>query len=88
MTITEKVSFQYWARFTIFRVDKSSLKNAKYGPIWLVFGKPDAGGQTVLLNTKFPNKLPDRSVLRRQKLVENAKIEKFKYDIFGDFQTT
>ena len=33
------------------------------------FGKPEACGQTVL---------PDRSVLIGQKLVENAKIEKFK----------
>ena len=31
--------------------------------------------------------LPDRSILIRQKLVENDKIEKFKCDILGDFQT-
>ena len=31
--------------------------------------------------------LPDRSVLIGQKLVENAKIQKFKCDIFIDFQT-
>ena len=31
--------------------------------------------------------LPDRSVLREQKLAENAKIEKLKCDIFGNFQT-
>ena len=31
--------------------------------------------------------LPDRSVLIGHKLVENAKIEKFKCDILGDFQT-
>ena len=36
------------------------------------FWKPEACGQTVL---------PDRSVLIGQKLVENAKIQKFKYDI-------
>ena len=35
-------------------------------------------GQTVL---------PDRSVLIGQKLAENARIEKFKWDILGDFQT-
>ena len=40
--------------------------------------KPEACGQTVL---------PDRSILIGQKLVENAKIEKLKCDIFGDFQT-
>ena len=31
--------------------------------------------------------LPDRSILIGQKLAKNAKIEKFKCDIFGDFQT-
>ena len=31
--------------------------------------------------------LPDSSVLIGQKLVENAKIQKFKCDILGDFQT-
>ena len=36
------------------------------------------GGQTVL---------PDRLVLLGQKLVENAKIQKFKCDILSDFQT-
>ena len=43
------------------------------------FRKPEACGQTVL---------PDRSVLKGQKLVENAKMPKFKYDIMSDFQTT
>ena len=42
------------------------------------FWKSEACGQTELL---------DRSVLMRQKLVENAKIETFKRDILGDFQT-
>ena len=32
--------------------------------------------------------LPDRSVLIGQKLVENAKIEKFKCDILADFSNT
>ena len=40
--------------------------------------KPEACGQTVL---------PDRSVLIGQKLVENAKIQKFKCDILSNFQT-
>ena len=31
--------------------------------------------------------LPDRSILIGQKLVENAKIKKFKCDILSDFQT-
>ena len=42
------------------------------------FGKPEACGQT---------ELPDRSISIGQKLVENAKIERFKCDILGDFQT-
>ena len=42
------------------------------------FWKPETCGQTVL---------PDRSVLIGQKLVENAKIKKMKWDILGDFQT-
>ena len=42
------------------------------------FWKPKACGQT---------ELPDRSVFIGQKLVENAKIEKFKCEISGDFQT-
>ena len=54
------------------------IKNAKNAPFWRVFEKPEACGQTVL---------PDRSVLIGQKLVENAKIQKFKCDILGDFQT-
>ena len=42
------------------------------------FCKPEACCQTVL---------PDSSVLIGQKLVENAKIQKFKCDILSDFQT-
>ena len=38
------------------------------------FWKPEACGQTVL---------PDRSILIGQKLVENAKMPKFKYDILS-----
>ena len=40
--------------------------------------KTEACGQTVL---------PDRSNLIGQKLLENAKIQKFKCDILSDFQT-
>ena len=42
------------------------------------FWKPEACSQTVL---------PARSVLIGQKLVENAKIQKFKCDILSNFQT-
>ena len=42
------------------------------------FWKPEARGQTVL---------PDRSILTGQKLVKNAKIQKFKCHILSNFQT-
>ena len=42
------------------------------------FWKPKACGQT---------ELPDRSISIGQKLVENAKIQKFKCDFLDDFQT-
>ena len=42
------------------------------------FWKSEVCGQTVL---------PDRSILKGQKLAENAKIEKLKWDTLGDFQT-
>ena len=42
------------------------------------FWKREAYSQTVL---------PDMSVVIRQKMVEKAKIQKFKWDILGDFQT-
>ena len=31
--------------------------------------------------------LPDRLILIEQKLAENSKIEKFKWDVLGNFQT-
>ena len=43
-----------------------------------IFWKPEACGQTVL---------PDMSILIGQKLVENARIKKFKCDILSNFQT-
>ena len=42
------------------------------------FWKPEACGQTVL---------PDMSILKGQKLVENAKIQKFNCDILSNIQT-
>ena len=42
------------------------------------FWKPEACGQTAL---------PDRSILKGQKLMENAKIQKIKCDILSNFQT-
>ena len=45
--------------------------------ILAIFWKPEACGKTVL---------PDRSILIGEKLLEKAKIEKLKCDIFADFQ--
>ena len=50
--------------------ERSYLKLPKNGPIWRVFRKPEACGQTVF---------PDMSVLIGQKLVENAKNENHFY---------
>ena len=80
LKITEKVSFNIASEASyayILSVQKF-IKNAKNGPFWRVFHKPEACGQTVL---------PDRSILIGQKLVENAKIQKFKCDILSNFQT-
>ena len=60
-----------------FEWTKVNLKCQKLS-ILASFWKPEACGQTVL---------SDRSVLKGQKLVKNAKIQKFKWDILGDFQT-
>ena len=73
----EKVSFHNIASEAsyVYILDKSSLKmhkNGQFGEFW----QSEACGQTVL---------PDRSVLIGQKLVKNAKIQKFKCDIFSDF---
>ena len=64
----------------MFLSGQKFLKNAKNAPFWRAFFKknPEACGQTVL---------PDRSLLIGQKMVENAKIEKFKCDIFILFST-
>ena len=49
-----------------------NAKTAQFGEFW----KPETCGQT---------ELPDWSVLIGQKLVENAKIQKFKCDILSNF---
>ena len=48
------------------------IENAKNSQFWQVFNKPDTFGQIVL---------PDMSILIGQKLMKNAKFEKFKCDI-------
>ena len=54
--------------------EQKIIKNAKMFHFW----KTEACSQTVL---------PDMSVLRGQKLVKNAKVQKFKCDILSYFQT-
>ena len=72
LKITEKVSFNIAseASYVYILSGQKLIKNAKNGPFWRVFEKPKVCGQTVL---------PDRSVLKGQKLVENAKIKKMRH---------
>ena len=68
LKITEKVSFNIAseASYVYILSGQKLIKNATNGPFWRFFSKPEACCQTVL---------PDRSVLLRQKLMENAKIQ-------------
>ena len=74
----KKVSFNIAseASYVYILSGQKLIKNAKNGPFWRVFWKPEACGQTVL---------PDRSVLIGQKLVVNAKIAKIQMRHFGWF---
>ena len=75
MKITENVSFSIAseANYVYILSGQKLIKNAKNGPFWRVFKKPEACGQTVL---------PDRSVLIGQTLVENAKIQMRHFEYF------
>ena len=61
-----------------FEWTKVKLKNAKNGPIWRVFEN---------LKLAVKQSYQTGQFLVGQKLVENAKIQKFKCDNLGDFQT-
>ena len=80
LKITEKVSFNIAseASYVYILSGQKFFKKCQKWSNLASFWKLEACGQTVL---------PDRSVLIGQKLVENAKIQKFKCDILGDFQT-
>ena len=69
MKITEKVSYNIASevKYIYILSGQKLIRNAKDGPFWRVFEKPEACGQTAL---------SDRSILIGQKLVENAQIEK------------
>ena len=81
LKITEKVSFNIASEasyvFTFFKWKKVH-ENMPKCSILASFWKPNVYSQTAL---------PDRLLLIRHKLVENAQIKKFKYDIFSNFQT-
>ena len=69
----------FWAILYVYILSgQKFIENGKKWSILASFWKPKACGQTVL---------PDRLVLISQKLVENAKIQKFKCDILINFQT-
>ena len=76
--VTEKVSFNIAseASYVYILSGQNLIKNAK-NPQFGDFLKRKACGQTVL---------PDKSVSIGQKLVENAKIQKFKWDILDYFK--
>ena len=80
LKITEKVSFNIVseASYVYILSGQKFIQNAENRSILASFWQPEACGQTVL---------PDRSVLIGQKMVENAKIQKFKCDILSNFQT-
>ena len=72
MKITEKASFNIASEASYIYI----LSGQKWS-ILASFWKSKACGQTVL---------PDKSVSIGQKLVENAKIQKFKWDILDYFK--
>ena len=69
----EKVSFNIAseASYVYILSGQKLIKNAKNGPFWQVF-------ETLKLAVKY-------CYQKFQKLVENAKIQKFKCNISGDF---
>ena len=77
LKIIEKVSFNNASEASYIYIlsGQKLIKNAKKCPILVSFWKPEACGQTVL---------PDRSVLIRQKLVENAKIQMRYFELFSN----
>ena len=83
LKITEKVSFNIAsnASYVYILSGQKLIEKCQKWSTLASFWKSKACGQTVL---------PDRSILYGRKLMENlenAKIEKLKCDILGDFQT-
>ena len=75
--IKSRIDIASEASYVYILSGQKLIRNAKNGPIWRVF-ENESCCQKVL---------PGRSILIGQKLVENAKIQKLKCDILGDFQT-
>ena len=65
----------------IWKSQKSRIQHCERSELRLHFEWPKVNKK----NTKNGQVLPDGSLLIGQKLVENAKIEKFKCDFCGDF---
>ena len=81
LKITEKVSFNIAseASYVYIFSGQKLTKIANNDPFWRVLENLKiACGQIVL---------PDKSILIGQKLMENAKMPKFKCDILSNFQT-
>ena len=73
MKITEKVSFNIERKASYFYIlsGQKLIENAQNGPFGRVLERV----------------LPDRSAFRQQKMVGNAQIQKFKWDILRNFQS-
>ena len=73
-------------KLTVFKNHRKSyvhtnqkfIKNAKNGPFRRFFENPEMQSNSVTRQVNFN---------RKKKMMENAKIEKLKCDILGDFQT-
>ena len=79
LKLSQKVAFNIASEASyIYNLSRQKfLNNAKNAPFWRVF-------ENFKLGVKV---LPDMSLLIGQKMMENAKIEISKWDIFADFQT-
>ena len=75
-------NFQYynWIPFKSFDLASQCLKITQKVAFNIA---SEASNVYIFRQTLFP----DRSLLIGQKLMENAKIQKFKYDILSNFQT-
>ena len=80
LKITEKVSFNIASEASCVYIlsGQKLIKNAKNGPFWRVFENLKLAVKQCYQTSQF---------FIGQKLVENAKIQKYKCDILSNFQT-